>query len=282
MVTPSPRNVDPTRSARHLFGAEQRRHRLGNEMSLDRLAEVVNYSKTHLHAIEMGERVPWPPLPAKLDAAFGTSGLFDGLWHVIEREQYPDRYQRFMELLVQATDILFYATHLVPGMLQTEAYARAVLRVGHPEASDEEVEEQVALRISRQGRLAGEAPPVVWALLDEAVLRRPIGGAAVRREQCAKLLPLADTLHTTVQVVPFEHGEHPFLGGSLTLLSLPNRTTVAYAESFASGELIDAPAAVRKYQRAYDRLRAQALSPSESATKIRAVVEECGPCEPPS
>jgi transcriptional regulator with XRE-family HTH domain len=281
MVTPSPRNVDPTRSARHLFGAEQRRHRLGNEMSLDRLAEVVNYSKTHLHAIEMGERVPWPPLPAKLDAAFGTSGLFDGLWHVIEREQYPDRYRRFMELAGQATDICEYACHMVPGLLQTEAYARALLRVGDPEASDGEITERVATRLSRQERLHGGDAPYLWAILDETVIRRPVGGPAVMHEQFAALLPLVDGPRTTIQILPYSHGEHALLGGSLTLLTLPNRATVAYLEGIAEGSLIEEPHAVRRRKQAYDRLKAYALSPRESASLIEAVMEDYSPCEAP-
>jgi transcriptional regulator with XRE-family HTH domain len=282
MVTPSPRNVDPTRSARHLFGAEQRRHRLGNEMSLDRLAEVVNYSKTHLHAIEMGERVPWPPLPAKLDAAFGTSGLFDGLWHVIEREQYPDRYVRFMELANQAVDICEYAGDMVPGLLQTEEYARALCRVWTPECGAADIEKRVATRMARQQRLEGEDAPYLWAVLDEAVLRRPVGGPAVMREQIGKLLSLVDTPHTKIQVLPFSHGEHPLMGVSLTLLSLPNRATVAYLEGLEDGQLIENRDAVRKRQRNYDVLRACALSPRDTAAFLESLMEGVYPCEPPT
>jgi Domain of unknown function (DUF5753) len=280
MVTP-PRQLDPTQSARHLFAVQQRVHRQQHDMSLDRLADIVNYSKTQLHGVEMGERVPFPPLPGKLDATFGTGGLFEGLWQAIQREQFPDRYRRFMELSAQATDILQYAGHLVPGLLQTEAYARALLRVGFPEESESEIDERVMTRLSRQDRLAGDAPPLLWALLDEAVLRRPVGGPAVMCEQLAKLLPLTDTPKTTIQVLPFSHGEHALLGGSLTLLTLPNRSTVAYLEGIGDGNLIETPAAVRRRQRAYDRLRAYALTPRESEALIRAAMEDYTPCEPP-
>ncbi|TDC74235.1 DUF5753 domain-containing protein [Streptomyces hainanensis] len=266
--------------ARHLFGAEQRRQRqLNGDMSLDALADVVNYSKTQLHGVETAERIPFPPLPGKLDAAFGTDGLFDGLWRVIEREQYPDRYRRFMELAAQATDICEYAGHMVPGLLQTEAYARALLRIGAPEASADDVDEWVATRMSRQDRLSSDVAPYLWTILDEAVLRRPVGGRAVMYEQFAKLQPLVDTARSKIQVLPFTHGEHALLGGSLTLLTLPNRSSVAYLEGIGEGQLIETPAAVRRRHRSYDLLRAYALSPRESAALIERAMEDFNPCE---
>ncbi|GAB2903641.1 DUF5753 domain-containing protein [Streptomyces mayteni] len=281
MVTP-PRKLDPTRSARHLFGAEQRRQReLNGDMSLDSLADVVNYSKTQLHGVETAERIPFPPLPAKLDAAFGTDRLFDGLWRVIEREQYPDRYRRFMELAAQATDICEYAGHMVPGLLQTEAYARALLRVGHPEEGATAIEERVSTRMSRQDRLSTDAAPYLWAILDEAVLRRPIGSGAVMYEQLAKLLPLTESTRCNIQILPFGHGEHALLAGPLTLLTLPNRSTVAYFEGVADSQLVEVPETVVKYRRSYDLLRAYALSPRDSAARIKTAMEDFNPCEPP-
>jgi uncharacterized protein DUF5753 len=280
MVTP-PRQLDPTHSARHLFAVQQRTQRQQHDMSLDRLADIVNYSKTQLHGVEMAERLPFPPLPGKLDVTFGTQGLFEGLWQAIQREQFPDRYRRFMELAGQATDIYEYAGHVVPGLLQTEAYARALCRAWTPEASESEIDERVVSRMSRQDRLTGDSSPVLWALLDEVVLRRPVGGSAVMHEQLAKLLPLVDTLNTTIQVLPFSHGEHALLGASLTLLTLPNRSTVAYLEGIDDGNLIETPQAVRRRQRAYDRLRAYALAPRESEALIRAAMEDYTPCVPP-
>ncbi|MBW8087577.1 XRE family transcriptional regulator [Streptomyces hygroscopicus subsp. hygroscopicus] len=248
-------------------------------MSLDRLSDIVNYSKTQLHGVETAERLPLPPLSAKLDAAFGTGGLFEGLWSIIQRERYPDRYRRFMELADQATDIHEYAGHLVPGLLQTPAYARALLRVGDPEASGEEIERKVGVRVGRQGRLGEADGPYLWTLLEEGVLRRPVGGPAIMREQLRALLSFAESPRIEVQVIPYAHGEHALLDSTLTLLTLPNATTIAYLESNYSGQLIEDPNEAMKRRRAYDLLRANALSPRESAAMIEAAMEGFNPCE---
>jgi len=271
--------LDPARSARELYGTELRRQRQLAGVSLDRLSDIVNYSKTQLHGVETAERLPLPPLSSKLDAAFGTGGLFEGLWSIIQRERYPDRYRRFMELADQATDIHEYAGHLVPGLLQTPAYARALLRVGDPEASGEEIERKVELRVGRQGRLGEGDGPRLWALLEEGVLRRPVGGPATAREQLQALLSFAESPRIEVQVIPCAHGEHALLDSTLTLLTLPNTTAVAYVESNYSGQLIEDPAEAMKRRRAYDLLRANALSPRESAAMIEAAMEGFNPCE---
>ncbi|MGK7232619.1 helix-turn-helix domain-containing protein [Streptomyces hygroscopicus] len=271
--------LDPARSARELYGAELRRQRQLAGMSLDRLSDIVNYSKTQLHGVETAERLPLPPLSAKLDAAFGTGGLFEGLWSIIQRERYPDRYRRFMELADQATDIHEYAGHLVPGLLQTPAYARALLRVGDPEASGEEIERKVAVRVGRQGRLRDGDGPYLWTLLEEGVLRRPVGGPATMREQLRALLSFAESPRIEVQVIPYVHGEHALLDSTLTLLTLPNATAIAYLESNYSGQLIEDPTEAMKRRRAYDLLRANALSPRESAAMIEAAMEGFNPCE---
>ncbi|MFD0058359.1 helix-turn-helix transcriptional regulator [Streptomyces sp. NPDC127168] len=271
--------LDPARSARELYGMELRRQRQLAGMSLDRLSDIVNYSKTQLHGVETAERLPLPPLSSKLDAAFGTGGLFEGLWSIIQRERYPDRYRRFMELADQATDIHEYAGHLVPGLLQTPAYARALLRVGDPEASGEEIERKVELRAGRQGRLGEGDGPYLWALLEEGVLRRPVGGPTTTREQLRTLLSFAESPRIEVQVIPYAHGEHALLDSTLTLLTLPNTTAVAYVESNYSGQLIEDPAEAMKRRRAYDLLRANALSPRESAAMIEAAMEGFNPCE---
>ncbi|MEU1340365.1 DUF5753 domain-containing protein [Streptomyces sp. NPDC005827] len=274
-----PQKLDPARSARDLYGTELRRQRQVAGVSLDRLSDIVNYSKTQLHGVETTERLPLPPLSAKLDAAFGTGGLFEGLWNIIQRERYPDRYRRFMELADQATDIHEYAGHLVPGLLQTPAYARALLRVGDPEASGEEIERKVELRMGRQGRLREGEGPRLWALLEEGVLRRPVGGPATMREQLRALLSFVASPRIEVQVIPYAHGEHALLDSTLTLLTLPNTTSIAYLESNYSGQLIEDSTEAMKRRRAYDLLRANALSPRESAAMIEAVMEGFNPCE---
>jgi hypothetical protein len=121
----------------------------------------------------------------------------------------------------QAVSIRQYAAHVVPGLLQTEGYARAVLSVGRSLRSEEHLEERVAARLGRQERLRSPDCPELWVVLDEAVLRRPVGDRAVLREQLDRLLEAAAEPHVTVQVLPFDQGGHEAMGGSLTILTRP-------------------------------------------------------------
>jgi transcriptional regulator with XRE-family HTH domain len=280
-MAPSARELKPANSARELFGAEQRRLRAAAGLSLDRLAEIVNYSKSHLHGVEIGERLPLPPLPEKLDATFGTGQLFVGLWEIVRRERAPKRFDHCLELEARAVRIQVYGSSLVPGLLQTENYMRAQFLVGEPELSQEEIGVEVAKRLSRQERLRSDNPPDFWAIVDESVLRRASGGRAVMREQLAALMPYVDTARTTVQVMPFSQSGYALTNGTIILLTLPDQSTAVYAESSASGEMIEDRKLIARTIRHYDRMKACALSPGASARLIEAVLEEHKRCEEP-
>ncbi|MFM9448832.1 Scr1 family TA system antitoxin-like transcriptional regulator [Streptomyces acidiscabies] len=118
-MTVGARELEPARSARELYGTELHRQRQLARMSLDRLSDVVNYSKTHLHGVETGERLPLPPISEKLDVAFGTGELFQGLWGVVKREHTPRRFDHCLELEAKAARIQAYGSTVVPGLLQT-------------------------------------------------------------------------------------------------------------------------------------------------------------------
>ncbi|MEW2035334.1 helix-turn-helix transcriptional regulator [Streptomyces roseifaciens] len=269
----TPRKLTPDRSARHLFGADLRHRREAAGMTLEKLAEVVRYSRSHLARIETAEHVPPPDLPARLDEVFGTGEHFVRLYGIARHEVHPEKFRRRMELEARARVINEFGGPLVPGLVQTEDYARALFRVGNPKASPDEIDEKVSARLSRQTLLQAEAPPDLSMILDEAAIRRPIGGPAVMRHQLATLVELVDTATTTVQVLPFEHGEHALIDGSLTLMTLDDDTNVAYVEGIGIGLLIEDPETVRARRGSYDLLRSYALSPSRSAAFIRAAME---------
>ncbi|AXK37130.1 XRE family transcriptional regulator [Streptomyces armeniacus] len=273
-----PRQLTPDRSARHLFGAKMRAQRERAGMALEGLSDVVNISRSHLSRIETAERMPPPDLPPRLDAAFGTDGIFEELYRLASREIHPDQYQRRMELEARAQVIGEYTAQIVPGLLQTEDYARALFTEVRPwEATQqdfEEIEELVTARMSRQARLAGDSPLEYTAVLDEGALRRGFGGAAVMRAQLAHLAQLTLTKKTMVQVLPLESGGHPLLSGMLTLLTVDKGTRVAYEESITTGTLVEEMGSVVYLQRAYDLLRARALSPEDSAAFIRSAMED--------
>ncbi|MEU5085944.1 helix-turn-helix transcriptional regulator [Streptomyces sp. NPDC021356] len=275
-----PQTLTPYLSARHYFGAEQRRHRDAAGLSLLQLADILNSSKSTLARIETAELMPPPDLPDRLDAAFGTEKHFRGLYELAKREAHPDQYRRFMDFEAQADVIENYGTQALPGLLQTRGYARSLLS-RQEDLSREQVEERVNARLSRQGRLREAESPLRWAIIDESVLRRQIGSRECMYEQLAWLLVQVDTPESKVQVMPFSAGPHSLMGGALTLLTLPNCSTVVYEEGIQVGHLYEDRESAKKWRRQYEVLRANALSPVASAELIREAMEDYTSCDTP-
>ncbi|SCK50782.1 Helix-turn-helix domain-containing protein [Streptomyces sp. WMMB 322] len=250
-----------------------RAHRERADMSLEGLSDVVNVSRSHLARIETAEAMPPPSLPARLDAAFGTDGIFEELYRLASREIHPDQFRRQMELEARARLIEQYSPQIVPGVVQTEDYARAQFVLSSPKAGPDEIEELVTARMSRQAVLRADPPPDLSLILDEAVLRRAFGGPAVMRAQLTRLAELAYTPTTVVQVLPFDQGGHGLVGGLLRLMTMDDGARVAYEESISTGTLLEDIGIVAERQRAYDLLRACALSPRDSAAFITSVME---------
>ncbi|MFI6287344.1 Scr1 family TA system antitoxin-like transcriptional regulator [Streptomyces sp. NPDC051018] len=257
-----------------LFGARVRRLRTAARLTQAELGALVHVVSTRITQIERASGAkPTLELARALDAALGADNLLIELWPYVYREAFPDWSRRFMEESERAVAIREYAAHVVPGLLQTEEYARAVLSLDALLDSEEQLEERVTARMGRQDRLRSPDRPELWVVLDEAVLRRPIGGDAVMRKQLARLLDAAMERHITVQVLPFAQGGHEAMGGSLTILTLPDGLEMAYTEGADYGQLIEEPADVSRYTVIYDRLRAAALPPLMSLDVIRSTME---------
>ncbi|MFI9338407.1 helix-turn-helix domain-containing protein [Streptomyces althioticus] len=258
-----------------LFGARVRRLRTAAGLTQAELGALTHVVSTRITQIERASGAkPTLELARALDTALGADELLVELWPYVYREAFPDWSRKFMEYSERAVAVRQYAAHVVPGLLQTEDYARAVLKVGRTLSSEAQLEERVALRMGRQGRLDAPDPPQLWVVLDEAVLRRPVGGLPVMRDQLARLLAAAAKSHITVQVLPFDQGEHEVMGGSLTVLTMPDGTEVAYTEGAHHGQLVEEPDEVASLALTYDRLRAAALPPLMSLDMIRSVRED--------
>lgn len=276
------KELTPYLSARHYFGSEQRRHRERAGLSLVQLADIVNFSKSALARVETAELMPPPELPSALDAAFGTETYFHGLYQLAKREAHPDQYRRFMDFEARAEVIEVYEPQVVPGLLQTRAYTREFVGC-LDDLPQEQIEDRVNARMSRQDRLHSDSPPYRWAIIDEAVLRRKMGSRECTYKQLAWLLEQVDTPHSKVQVRPFSAGLHSLMGGALNLLTLPDGSTVAYDEGIETAHLYEDPESVKKWRRQYEVLRADSLSRAKSAELIREVMEDYTPCDmPPS
>jgi hypothetical protein len=188
----------------------------------------------------------------------------------------PDWFETYLGLESAAATVRCFELQFVPGLFQTEEYARAVTRLGHQAAAEAEIERRVGLRRKRQDLLTRPAPPRVWAIMDEAVLRRPVGGPAVMRAQLRHLIEASRPSHVTIQVVPFARGGHAGAGGSFSVLRFdePYLPDIVYAEQLTSAIYLDQRRDVEHYLEVVDQLSGAALTPAATRDFIGQVVNE--------
>lgn len=268
-----PNELTPDKSVRHLFGSKMRAFRKAQGWPLKKLHEQVALSVSHLSRIENAEAMPPPELPALLDQAFGTDGIFAELYRVASKERHPDQFKRRMELEAQARLLREYSGQIVPGLVQIEAYAEAQFRTYSPRASDSEIDELVADRMARQALLVGPDAPEYAIILDQAVLHRAFGGPAVWHKQLEHLASVTLTSTGVVRILPFSHGGHALMGGSLTLMTLGDGSLVAYEEAITTGTLLEESHVVLARERAYDRVAAHAWTPAKTTEYIHSLLE---------
>jgi hypothetical protein len=176
----------------------------------------------------------------------------------------------------EAAAISQYSALLVPGLLQTEAYARAVLQAIRPDRRAGDIERRLRLRMTRQALLTGEKAPRYWVVLDESVLRRTVGGAKAMSEQLDRLIDAAELPDLTLQVLPFSNGAHAGMDGEFTILRYrdPADPDVVFIENTGGDVYLEDPEATRQYVSIFDHLRAAALDPAESSRALATIKDE--------
>jgi transcriptional regulator with XRE-family HTH domain len=189
----------------------------------------------------------------------------DGWWHRYD-DVLENWFNTYVGLEEAAATIRAYEVQFVPGLLQTADYARGVVVSGLPEASQSEVDRRVKLRLERQRILERIPPATYWVVIDEAALRRPVGGRAVMQEQVRRLLEVAERPNITIQVMPLRRGTHTADGGSFSMLrfSDPDIPDIVYVEQLVSALYLDKPEHVERYRQAMERLTVAALSPVDT------------------
>lgn len=233
-------------------------------------------TRSHISHIEAGRRVPSKDDARRLDQALDTGNVLSSFLPKSDDRAVADHFEAAHAFEQQATMIREFALSYVPGILQTERYAHAVLRVGFPPLSDEERDRAVVTRLERSEILADPVTPVVWALLDEAVIRRPVGGPKVMAEQITHIVRLTEAERIRVHVMPFGLGAHPLLQSMLTLMWFEDQPPVAYVEGLRTGKVHDAPDMVERFQGAYDLALGDALPLKESLALLRATAKDYG------
>ncbi|GGP92806.1 transcriptional regulator [Streptomyces virginiae] len=264
------RDIDPSASPLDYYSFELRRLREEAGLKQAELGAIIFCTGSLIGMVENGRRVPTRDFSERLDAALGTDGHFSRLVGLVLRSVLPTWFQAYAEMEARAAYISTFQAQLVHGLLQTETYARAVLTTGLPE----QLEELVAARMERRRILLRDKPPMVWVVLDEGVLHRPIGGPRVMREQLAHLLNFRDNRWTQIQVLPNAAGEHAGLIGSFTGMRFASDPDVVYTEDLISGHMTANPDTVREAALRYAHLQAAALSVEDSAALITRVMEE--------
>lgn len=265
-------NADPTSSALAHFGAEVRLEREALGMTRADFGKEATCGYSLVAKVEQGQRVPPREFAEACDRVFPhANGRFMRLWPVALKYAYPVWFRRYVELEEKATHICLFHPLLVPGLVQTQEYARAVLKAGRPENLDD----AVTVRMERQRVLVKDDPPSLWIVLSEYVLRRTgVGDAVVMRGQLQQLRDLAETPRHVVQILPeragYVHGGDTPFG----ILSFREGAGVVHVDAFPTGYIVAEEDHVAQAHRAYDLLKATALPPNETAPLIDQIMKD--------
>ncbi|MCP9986558.1 helix-turn-helix domain-containing protein [Streptomyces sudanensis] len=262
------RGQDPADELLRSFGRQIKilRQRAGHTQAA--LGELLGYSEAQIAAIEQGRRVPRPDTIDRLDHLLEAEGMLLAMKRPVALTRYPAFFRDAARIEETAVEFHQYAPLIVPGMLQTEEYARTMFTVWRPRRSETEIEQMVSARLERHRLFDRKPAPVLSFVLEEAVLQRPIGGVDVLRGQLEHLLLAGQNPNVEIQVMPTQVTDHACVDGPFTLMVPEGGEQVAYVESQGSGRVLTCRETVRGIAARYGIIRAQALPPAKSQNLI--------------
>ncbi|MFJ9648750.1 helix-turn-helix domain-containing protein [Streptomyces sp. NPDC101206] len=234
----------------------------------------MGYGPNLIYKIERGTRIPRPEFLDKADEVLEAGGRIAAMKVDVEKARYPKKVRDLAKLEAQAVEIGAYDNVVVPGLLQVEEYTRSLYALRRPAFSEDDVERLATARLARQHVIRRDSAPLLTVVLEEAVLRRPVGGKMVLRRQLEHLLETGSLRHVEIQVMPTAVEEHAGLAGSLTVMRLRDGTTLGHNEVQLVSRLITEPKEVQILDMRYGMIRAQALTPRESLRFIEKVLGE--------
>ncbi|WP_311706288.1 helix-turn-helix domain-containing protein [Streptomyces litchfieldiae] len=258
------------------FGTEVRLAREGRKLKQKHVADGTGYSVAYVSKVENGVILPSNTFAERLDVVLGTGGLFVRLRRRLEETETPTWFVPYLKLEPRAARILDWSVHCLIGVLQTEDYARAILRAGNPAEPPEIVESMVKARMRRRRDAFAATPrPQLWSVIHEACLRTVVGGPAVMGAQLRHLLDVATSPGIDVQVLPLTAGGEAAHTPAFTILTFADGTPdTLWTDGPLGGRLSQAQAYVRSTRDINERLRASALPPRDSVDMIRKIAEE--------
>lgn len=261
------------RTPREKYGEELKLRRMAAGLTQEALGEMVVCSPTLISHWEAGRRLPKPDDARRIDVALGTDGFF-ARWLEDLDTKFAQFFAPVAELECEATEVRMYGLSLIPGLLQTNAYARAVFQAYRPNYRADELDKLIVNRMERGRALRESTTPIAWVLLDEASLRRRIGGPQVMAEQLRKVADMAESGRLRLHVLPFAAGAHALLESALYLLDFADAAPLAYVEGLRTGNLMDDPTLVAACQASYTLALSEAASQRNSVDLVRAIAEE--------
>lgn len=282
---PKARPIPTVRMRR--IAAELKRLRESAGLTQEEVAERTGKDRSTLYRLENGQQKPQRSTVIQLLDLYGATAerkaellavlreIAQRGWMQPHRAELPAVYSDYISFESEARSISNYESLFIPGLLQTEDYARAVIRGALPHASEQQVEDRVRARTERQELLTGETPTQLWAIMDEAAVRRVVGGRLVMRAQLKRLRDAAALPHVTVQIIPYDAGAHPGMSGSFIVLDFPDPAdqSLVYIDSMAGDLFLEDDLEVRRYILMFEHLRAAAARPDQSAELLAEIAE---------
>ncbi|MEU3195187.1 helix-turn-helix transcriptional regulator [Streptomyces sp. NPDC006996] len=256
------------------FGRQMRLLRERAGLTRRELGSRLGYGEDQITSVELGRRIPKPELIDKADEVLDAGGVLRAMKEEVARARYPAFFRDAARLEAEAVELHVYANQAVPGLLQTEDYARAVFTMMRPPMDEEVIDQRVAARLARQSLFTKRPAPLMSFVIDESVLRRPIGGRGVLRGQLEQVLLIGQKSTVEVQIMPLEREENAGLAGPFTLTETKGERRIAYVEVQNVSHVHTERHLVRGLEVKYGILRAQALTPRESLAYVEKLLGE--------
>jgi transcriptional regulator with XRE-family HTH domain len=268
--------TDAEPGAESHFGAELKAQRAHRGWTQVQLGDKLGYSGSFVSDVERGERVASLDFAKRCDEVFELPETFERAHEVAKRAAYPSWFYPVIPFEEAAERIHGWELGVVPGLLQTERYARAVIRARRPRDDEPSIERTVSARLERQELLARERPPLLWYVLHEGLLRHVVGDRDIMAEQLDRLIKSAETPGVVLQVLPFTANDHAGVEGPIVIYERQSASPVAYTECYGGGRIVEGPEEVADLTMVISMLRASALPPRDSAALIRDIRREVG------
>lgn len=256
------------------FAAVLRLLRMQAGLTQDELGRLMEYTGSAVSAVETCAKPPTDEFVEAAEKALDAGGLLRAAIGFLRLERYPEFFQGFVQLEQEALSVSSYCTQVIDGLLQTKEYAHALLHSNYPPFEGDELEQLVEARMDRKTLFDRKPMALFHTVIEEAALRREIGGPEVMRAQLQHLIECAARPNVTIQVMPTSRAEHAGLRGAFTVLETPDHTTLVYMESHGESILVSKPEKVNELACRYAMIRSQALGPDESVDFIEQLMGE--------